>query len=153
MRVSAAFFPSFSPLNILHTLFFSVCSLCSLPAAVSPPRSPPPLPQARGLSPPPCLPSACPPLLSVVCAVAAVAAVCLLLCPRPRALFRALCVLPCVVLLPSLVSHQAQDSVTVWADAPRVCPRPYLLLSVMCCRVFRCPFLCLSCLLPAVVWW
>lgn len=126
------------------------------------------------------LPSACPPLLlSVVCAVAAV---CVLLCPlpspRPRGLFRVsvccvcaplklfgglLYVLPCVSwLLPSLVSHQAQNAVTVWADAPRICPRPFALLPVMCCRVFRCPFRGLSCLLssvrvcvvlPCVVWW
>lgn len=73
-----------------------------------------------------------------------------------------LCVLPCVVLLPSLVSRQAQDSMTVWADAPRVCPRPCpCLLLPMCCRcsfrVSRCPFRglsCgLSCLLSCVVWW
>lgn len=72
-----------------------------------------------------------------------------------------LCVLPCVVLLPSLVSRQAQNAVTVWANAPRVCPRPCLLLP-MCCRVFRCPFRGLSCgflpcvrvcVLPCVVWW
>lgn len=70
------------------------------------------------------------------------------------------CVLPCVVLLPSLVSRQAQDSMTVWADAPRIYPRPCLLLP-MCCRVFRCPFRVLSCclpcvrvcVLPCVVWW
>lgn len=68
-------------------------------------------------------------------------------CP---AVFRADC--------PSLVSYKAQNSVTVWADAPRICPRPCLLLP-MCCRVFRCPFrgfrpsvrVCV--LLPCVVWW
>ena len=61
------------------------------------------------------------------------------------------CLLCLVVLwwLPSLVRHQAQDSMAVWADAPRICPRPCLLLP-MCCRwLFRG----LSCLLPCVVWW
>ena len=79
-----------------------------------------------------------------------------------------LCVLPCVFrLLPSLVCYQAQDAMTVWANAPRIIPRPFVLLLPMCCRglsrcPFRCLFRCLSCLLssvrvcvllPAVVWW
>lgn len=61
----------------------------------------------------------------------------------------------CVVLLPSLVSYQAQNAMTVGADAPRICPRPYLLLP-MCCRVSRRLFrvsVCVCVLLPVVVWW
>ena len=138
--------------------FFSVCPLCCLPSLL--------------LSPPPCLPSACPPLLlSVVCSVAAV---CLLLCPlpspRPRGLFRpifcvcapeaprrsSVCPVVCRAACPSLVSYQAQDGVAVGADAPRICPRPFALLSVMCCRVLSCGFLpCVRVcvLLPCVVWW
>lgn len=82
--------------------------------------------------------------------------------PRRSSVCPAVCSVPAC---PSLVSYQAQDSVTVWADAPRVCPRPFVLLP-MCCRVSRCPFRRLfrgfSCLLssvrvcvllPAVVWW
>lgn len=58
-----------------------------------------------------------------------------------------------------LVSYQAQNAVAVWADAARICPRPYVLLP-MCCRcLFRCPFrgfrpsvrVCV--LLPCVLWW
>ena len=73
-----------------------------------------------------------------------------------------LCVVPCVLWwLPSLVRHQAQNGVTVWADAPRICPRPCLLLP-MCCRVFRVLSrgfrprvrVCVRvCVLPCVVWW
>ena len=117
-------------------------------------------------------------------AVCSVAAVCRLVCPlpppRPRGLFRPvfcvfipsgtplklpgglLCVVPCVLWwLPLLVRYQAQNGVTVWADAARIYPRPCLLLP-MCCRVFRCPFrgfrpsvrVCVRvCVLPCVVWW
>ena len=70
------------------------------------------------------------------------------------------CLLCLVVLwwLPLLVHRQAQNSVTVWADAACICPRPFVLLP-MCCRVSRCPFrvfrpsvrVCV--LLPCVVWW
>lgn len=88
----------------------------------------------------------------------------------PLKLYRrpSVCPAVCRAACPSLVSRQAQNGVTVWADAPRVCPRPYLLLP-MCCRcsfrVSSCPFRCLfrglSCLLssvrvcvllPAVLW-
>lgn len=79
-------------------LFFLSVSPCSLPAAVSPLRSPPPPlpPGARPSAPlsPPFL-SAFPPLVLPMPApaVCSVAAVCLLLCPRPRGLFRpAFCV-------------------------------------------------------------
>lgn len=77
--------------------FFSVCSLfppCCRVSSLLPSST---TPQARGHPRPsllpPCLPSACPPLL--LPAVCAVAAVCLLLSPRPRALFRPLCARPC----------------------------------------------------------
>ena len=128
-------FPLSSPLNIYH-IFFSVCliSLCSLPAAV--------------------------------CSVAAVPFV---LSPSgtPLKLPGGLpsCLLCLVVLwwLPLLVRYQAQNGVTVWADAACICPRPDPLLP-MCCRVFRRLIRVLSrgfrpsvrglsCLLPCVVWW
>ena len=73
----------------------------------------------------------------------------------PEALRRpSVCPAVCRAACPSLVSYQAQDSVTVWADAPRVYPRPCPLLP-MCCRwLFCCPFRVLSCcLLPCVVRW
>ena len=172
-------FSLFSPLNIYISLFSF--SPCSLPAVCSPP----PLSRRKAIrvplsSLPSCLPSACPPLL--LPAVCSVAAVCRLVCPlpppHPRGLFRPafcvfipsgaplklpgglLCVVPCVLWwLPSLVRHQAQNAMTVGADAARICPRPCLLLP-MCCRVFRWlsrgfrPCVRgLSCLLPCVVWW
>ena len=74
------------------------------------------------------------------------------------------CLLCLVVLwwLPSLVRHQAQNAMTVGADAARKCPRPCLLLP-MCCRVSRWLFRVLfrgfrpsvrvCVLLPCVVWW
>lgn len=164
-------FSLISPLNILHTFFcLSALSLFPPCCRVSSSCFSPPLPRRAAirvpLYPPPCLPSACSPLLP---------AVCLLLCsvvspsvpPSPCLVPSSVCaplklsggllrvLLPCVVWwLPSLVRHQAQNSVAVWADAPRVCPRlcPCLLLP-MCCRVSRCPFRGLSCLLPCVVWW
>ena len=80
-------------------------------------------------------------------------------CPSAPAAVCSVAVVPCVLWwLPSLVKCQAQNSVTMWADAPRIYPRPCLLLP-MCCRVFRCPFrgfrpsvrVCV--LLPCVVWW
>lgn len=98
-----------------------------------------------------------------VCSVPACLAVCPLSSSPFVPIWRALklsggllCVLPCVFrLLPSLVRYQAQDAVAMWTDAPRICPRPCLPLS-MCCRgLFRCPFRgfrpCV--LLPCVVWW
>lgn len=153
LRVSAVF-PLFSPLNILHTLF--LCSLSVpvlLPCVFRPSVS---------LSPPPFL--AFPPLVlrsSCLLCVSCCVPSCPLPSPRPRGLFRpAFCVRApealrrpavCPAACPSLVSHQAQNGVTVWADAPRVCPRPCpCLLLPMCCR---CLFRGLSCLLPAVIWW
>ena len=70
------------------------------------------------------------------------------------------CLLCLVVLwwLPLLVHRQAQNGVTVWADAARICPRPCLLLP-MCCRVSRWlsrgfrPSVRVCVLLPAVFWW
>ena len=179
-------FSLFSPLNIYISLFsFSPCSLPAAVLLLSPPLSrrkairasllPPFLPSLRLSSAP-------------APAVCSVAAVCRLVCPlpppHPRGLFRpAFCVfipsgaplklsgglpscLLCLVVLwrwPLLVSHQAQNAMTVGTDAARICPRPCLLLP-MCCRVFRCPFRVLSrgfrpsvrglsCLLPCVVWW
>ena len=125
-------FSLFSPLNIYISLF-SVCliSPCSLPAAVSSLRSPPPpLPRRVAIRAPLSSLPAFPPLV-----------------------LRSSCLL-CVPWLPLLVRHQAQNAMTVGADAARICPRPCLLLP-MCCRVFRCPFrgfrVCV--LLPAVFWW
>lgn len=86
----------FSPLLSLKYITYSFFCLSALsvpsllPCSSSLPSS---TPEARGhpCSSLPCLPSACPLLLlPVVCSVAAV---CLLLCPRPRGLFRpAFCV-------------------------------------------------------------
>ena len=141
LRVSAAFFLSLSPLNIYISLFSF--SLCSLPAAVIPSSTL----QAQGH---PC-PSLLPPFVPIGHA------------PKLSGGLPS-CLLCLVVLwwLPSLVRHQAQNGVTVWADAARICPRPCLLLP-MCCRVFRCSFRVLSrgfrpcvrvcVLLPAVFWW
>ena len=166
-------FPLFSPLNILHTFFcLSALSLfppcrrvsSSFPSSTAPPGARP------SVFLPSCLPSACSPLLlPAVCAVAALPFA--LSPPLPLSPSGAplklpgglLCVLPCVVwLLPSLVCCQAQNGVTVWADTPRIYPRPCLLLPI-CCRVFRCPFRCLfrgfrpsvrvCVLLPCVVRW
>ena len=144
-------FSLFSPLNIYISLFFVLSLLpacCRDPLLHSPGARP-----SVSLSPP-----SLPP-------------------PRPRGLFRPvfcvfipsgaplklpgglLCVVPCVVWwLSSLVRHQAQNGVAVWADAARICPRPCLLLP-MCCRVFRvlsrgfrpCVRVCV--LLPCVFWW
>ena len=151
-------------LKYLYISFFR-----SLPAPCLLPCSPPPLSRRVAIrvplsSLPSCLPSACPPLLLLPC----VPWLPCRLSPSgaPLKLPGGLpsCLLCLVVLwwLPSLVRHQAQDSVTVWADAPRIYPRPCLLLP-MCCRVFRCPFRVLSrgfrpcvrvcVLLPCVVWW
>ena len=167
-------FSLFSPLNITYSFFSSLpvpvrpAVFLSVPLLLSPP-----LPRRVAirvpLSSPPFLafPSACPPLLlPAVCSVAAVPFVLspsppLYLSGAPLKLSGGLpsCLLCLVVLwwLPSLVRHQAQNGVTVWADAARICPRPCLLLP-MCCRVFRCLFrvsvrVLSCCLLPCVVWW
>ena len=131
-------FSLISPLNILHT-FFCLSALSLFPArcvfrgCCASPASP-------SVSPSPCL------VLSSVCAPLKLSG----------GLLRVLSCVSCRVCpaCPSLVSHQAQDGVAVWADAPRICPRlcPCLLLP-MCCRVFRCLSRGLSCLLPCVVWW
>lgn len=160
-------FSLFSPLNILHTLslsLLSVCCACRVFRRFTP--------QARCHPCPSLLPSACPPS-APACCVFRGCRVCPVVSPSvspsPWLAPPAFCVCAlklsggllwivlCVVLLPSLVSYQAQNAMTVGTDAPRVCPRPYLLLP-MCCRVFRrlfrCPFRGLSCcLLPCVVWW
>ena len=163
-------FSLFSPLNIYISLFFFFfllpAVLLLVPLLHSPgawpsaPLSPPFLPSLR-------LPSA----PAAVCSVAAVPfalSPSLPLSPSgaPLKLSGGLpsCLLCLVVLwwLPSLVRHQAQNGVTVWADAARIYPRPCLLLP-MCCRVFRwlfrgcrpsvrvCVRVCV--LLPCVVWW
>ena len=170
LRVSVAFF-SLPSLKYLYIFFTSACliSLCSLPAAVIPSSTP----QARGH---PC-PSLLPPFLPSLRLPSAPPACrvfrgCRAVCPLSISPFvpigRALkiscglpsCLLCLVVLwwLPSLVRHQAQNAMTVGADAARICPRPDPLLP-MCCRVFRCPFrgfrvsVRVCALLPCVVWW
>ena len=118
-------FSLFFPLNIYISLFFRLSALSLLPcSSCSLLHSPGARPSAP-LSPVflACLPSACP--LSIGRALKLSGGL--------------LCVVPCVFCCPSLVSHQAQNSVTVWADAARICPRPFVLLPP-CCRVFRCSF-------------
>lgn len=134
-------FSLFSPLNIIYSFFLSAClSLLPPCCRVSsvPLCSLPPAPPAPAVSPSPWL-------VPCVCCVCAPEA------PRRPSVcpvvFRA-------AVCPSLVCYQAQNAVTVGADAPRICPRPCLLLP-MCCRVsrcsFRCPFRVLSCgFLPCV---
>ena len=175
-------FSLFSPLNIYISLFFVLSLFPSVLPCSSPCLS------SCLLHSPGAWPSVSlsPPFLPSLRLSSAPAAVCRLVCPlpppRPRGLFRPVfcvfipsgallklsgglpsCLLCLVVLwwLPSLVSHQAQNGVTVWADAARIYPRPDLLLP-MCCRVFRGLIrvlfrgfrVCVSCcLLPAVVWW
>lgn len=172
-RESQRRFFSLLSLKYLYISFsFSPCSVPLLPCFSPFPFSAPPGARPSvSLSPPLCLPSACPPIL--LPAVCSVAAVCVLLCPfrlpvpvacsvclsvacaRPEAPRRpSVCPAVCRAACLLLVSYQAQNSVTVGTDAPRICPRPFILLSVMCCRVFCCPFRCLSCcLLSCVVWW
>ena len=127
-------FSLLSPLNITYSFFCLPASPC-------------------------CLPSACPPDAWSCCVSCGG---CRVVCPLSSSPFipigRAL-EAPrrpsvCPAVCPSLVCHQAQDGVAVWANAPRICPRlcPCLLLP-MCCRVFRRLFRGLSCLLPFVVWW
>lgn len=145
----------FSSLLSLKYLYISFSfSPCSVPLL----RSPPPLPRRVAIRVPlPCLRLSSAP---AVCSVPACRAVCPLSvspfvpvwraieAPRRPSVCRSVCRAAC----PSLVSYQAQNAMTVGADAPRICPRlcPCLLLP-MCCRgLFRC----LSCcLLPCVVWW
>ena len=150
----------FSPLLSLKYLYISffrsLPAPCLLPCFSPFPSS---APQARGH---PCLRSSCSCRVFRGCR-----AVCPLsispFVPIGRAL-KISCGLPscllCLVVLwwlPLLVRHQAQNGVTVWADAACICPRPCLLLP-MCCRVFRCPFRGFRpsvrvCVLPCVVWW
>ena len=154
LRVSAVFFPYLS-LKYITYFFLSVCSLPDLslfPACCR---------VSSSCFPPLVLRSSCPLcvpwLLCVSC--------CVLLCsPSPCLDPSSVCaplelsggllrVLSCVLWqLPSLVSYQAQDGVAVWADAPRICPRPCLLLP-MCCRGLFRVSVCACVLLPAVVWW
>ena len=157
-------FSLFSPLNIYISLFYLCLSALSLlpyssclhrsprRAAIRVPLSSVFLPPFLPSSPPPAVCSEAAAACSVLSSVCSSPS-----CAPPKLSGGLLCVLPCVVcLLPSLVHHQAQDAVAVWADAPRVCPRPFVPLSVMCCR---CPFrgfrpcvrVCV--LLPCVVWW
>lgn len=173
LRVSAGFSSLLSLKYITYSFFclsalslFPPCCRLSLLSSV-----PPPLPQAQGhpcpsLLLPSLLPSACPPD-ACSCCVFRGCRVCPVVSPSPwpvpscllcvRPIWRApeaprrpsVCPAVCPAACPSLVSHQAQNGVTVWADAPRVCPRPFVLLP-MCCR---CLFRGLSCLLPCVVWW
>ena len=118
--LSGGVFSLFSPLNIYISLFFCLSDLFLIPSlllVLLPVSSS--APQARGH---PC-PSLLPPFLPS-----------LRLSSAPPA--------PAVCLLwwlPSLVSYQAQNAMTVGADAPCICPRPDLLLP-MCCRVSRCSF-------------
>ena len=172
LRFSSSFF-SFLSLKYLYISFFSF-SPCSLPAAVFPSSTL----QAQGHPCPsllpPFLPSLClssaPPACCVFrgCRVSSgvspsaspspwLVPSCLL-CVHPIGHAPKLsgglpsCLLCLVVLwwLPLLVHRQAQNGVTVWADAARIYPRPCLLLP-MCCRVSVRVLSC--CLLPCVVWW
>ena len=164
-------FSLFSPLNIYISLFFVLSLLpacCRVPLLHSPGARP-----SVSLSPPSL--SVFPPLVLRSCSCRVIRGCRVssgvspsaspspwlvpscLLCVHPIGHAPKLpgglpsCLLCLVVLwwLPLLVRYQAQNSVTVWADAARICPRPCLLLP-MCCRwLFRG----LSCLLPCVVWW
>ena len=165
LRVSAAFFPLFSPLNIYISLFslsarslpvpsllpcFS-CLLHSPGARPSVSLSPPFLPSLRLSS------DACSSCRVSSGGCRALPSLLLPLCPRRARLGSlrrpSVCRAACLLL----VRHQAQNAMTVGADAPRVCPRPCSLF--MCCRcLFRCPFRgfrpCVRvCVLPCVVWW
>lgn len=158
MRVSAAFFSPLLSLKYITYSFFCLSALpvlSLLPCVFRPSLLPSTTHQARGH---PCssLP-AFPPLvlrcLLLLPCVPWLVPSCLL-CVRPEALRRpSVCRAVCRAACPSLVCCQAQNAVTEWADAPRIYPRPYPCPLVMCCRVFRCPFRGLSCLLPCVVWW
>lgn len=164
-----------SPLSLKYITysFFSVCSLCSLPAAVSPLRSPPPpLPRREAIRAP--LSSSLPSFrLSSAPAVCCVFRGCrvspvvspwlvpsCLLCVRAPedpwrpSVCRSVCRAACLLL----VHRQAQDAVAMWTDAPRICPRPFVLF--MCCRaLFRglcrgfLPSVRVCVLLPCVVRW
>ena len=163
LRVSAAFFSLLS-LKYLYISFFFVLSLLP-PCCRAPPCSPPPLSRRVAIrvplsSLPSCLPSlpSAPPSCRVFRGCRAVCPLSIGHAPKLSGGLPS-CLLCLVVLwwLPSLVRHQAQNGVTVGADAPRICPRPCLLLP-MCCRVsrrlFRVSVRVLSCcLLPCVVWW
>ena len=160
-----------SPLNIYISLFYLCLSdLSLLPACCrAPPRSPPPLPRRVAIRAPLSSLPAFPPLVLRSCSCRVFRG-CRAVCPLSFSPFVPIghapklsgglpsCLLCLVVLwwLPSLVHRQAQNGVTVWADAARIYPRPCLLLP-MFCRVFRCPFRVLSCglscLLSCVVWW
>lgn len=137
----------FPPLLSLKYITYSFFP--SLPACC---RAPPRSPRREAIRTPlSSLPSCLPSLIPSAPAVCSAAACCrlssLLLSLYPRR--SSVCPVVCRAACPSLVRHEAQNAVTVWADAPRICPRPYLLLS-MCCRVFRCLFRVCA-LLPAVV--
>ena len=162
-------FFSLLSLKYLYISFFSF-SPCSLPAAVFPSSTL----QAQGHPCPSLLPPFLPSLrLSSAPPACRVIRGCRAVCPLSFSPFVPIghapklsgglpsCLLCLVVLcwLPSLVRHQAQNAMTVGADAACICPRPCLLLPAMCCRVFRCSFrgfrpcvrVCV--LLPCVVWW
>ena len=150
-------FSLFSPLNIYISLFFVLSLLpacCRVPLLHSPGAWP-----SVSLSPP-SLPAFPPLVLRSCCRVSdpAVCCLCAVSCGDLGGLPSCLLCLVVLWWLPSLVRHQAQDSVTVWADAARICPRPCLLLP-MCCRVFRWlsrgfrPSVRVCVLLPCVVWW
>ena len=154
-------FSLLSPLNITYS-FFCLSALSPFPPCCRVSSSFPSssTPQAQGHPCPSLLPSfrlssACPPLLlSVVCSVAAV---CLLLCPRPRGLFRpAFCVrapeaprrpsvCPAVCLLAPAVTRPSSgakrcDSVgrcTVYMS-PAFCP---LVRHVLPCVLLSVPWL------------
>ena len=158
LRVSAAFFSLLS-LKYLYISFFVLSLLLVL---LPDPSS---APQARGHPRPSLLPSSSP--APAVCSVAAVPfalSPSLPLSPSgaPLKLSGGLpsCLLCLVVLwwLPLLVHRQAQNAMTVGADAACICPRPDPLLP-MCCRVSRwlfrgCrPSVRVCVLLPCVVWW
>ena len=157
-------FSLFSPLNIYISLFY----LCLPDLSLLPACCRDPLLHSPGARPsvslsPPSLP-AFPPLVLRSCSCRVFRG-CRAVCPLSIGHAPKLpgglpsCLLCLVVLwwLPSLVRHQAQNAMTVGADAPRIYPRPCLLLP-MCCRVSRrlsrgfrpCVRVCV---LPCVVWW
>ena len=148
---------------IYHIFFFCLPDLSLLPVCCRVPLLHSPGARPSVSLSPPSLP-AFPPLAlrSCCCMFRGCRAVCPLSIGHAPKLSGGLpsCLLCLVVLwwLPLLVHRQAQDSVTVWADAACICPRPDPLLP-MCCRVFRwlfrgfrpCVRVCV--LLPCVVWW
>lgn len=131
----------FSLLSLKYiTYSFSVLSLlplCSLPAAVSPLRSPPPpLPQARGHPCPSLLPSACPPDACSCCRVSPV-------------VWRLSCLVP-FPFSPFVPIGRAPEAPRRPSVCPAVCPAPAVTRqpsgAKRCDSVGRCT----ACMSPAL---